>query len=70
MDANGLDLNPTPRERPRLRRARGPGRHERALPVAGLVPHVHRALIHHLSEVCLPRDLHPHTKPATNGATR
>jgi hypothetical protein len=28
------------------------------------------ALIHHSSEVCLSSDLCPHTKPATNGATR
>ncbi|MFD8378144.1 hypothetical protein ACFV2X_06125 [Streptomyces sp. NPDC059679] len=35
-----------------------------------LVRHIHRELIHHLSEICLPRDLYPHTKAATNGATR
>ncbi|WP_138957448.1 hypothetical protein [Streptomyces sp. YIM 121038] len=39
-------------------------------PTADLVLHVHRELIHRLSEVCLPRDLYRHTKPATNGATR
>jgi hypothetical protein len=37
---------------------------------ADLVLHIHRELIHHLSEVCLLRDLYLHTKPATNGATR
>ena len=39
-------------------------------PVADQVLHIHRELIHHLSEVCLLRDLYLHTKPATNGATR
>jgi hypothetical protein len=39
-------------------------------PMADLVLHIHRELIHHLSEVCLLRDLHTHTHPATNGATR
>jgi hypothetical protein len=39
-------------------------------PMADLVLHVHRELIHHLSEVCLLRDHYLHTKPATNGATR
>ena len=29
-----------------------------------------RELIHHLSEVCLLRDLYLHTKPAANGATQ
>jgi hypothetical protein len=38
--------------------------------MADLVLHIHRELIHHLSEVCLLRDLYLHTKPATNGATR
>jgi DinB family protein len=36
------------------------------LPMAALVLHIHRELIHHLSEVCLLRDLHRHT----NGAIR
>jgi hypothetical protein len=36
------------------------------LPMADLVLHIHRELIHHLSEVCLLRDLYVHT----NGATR
>lgn len=40
------------------------------MPMAELVLHIHRELIHHLSEVCLLRDLYLHTKPATNGATR
>ncbi|MFI9594522.1 DinB family protein [Nonomuraea sp. NPDC052265] len=30
-------------------------------PMADLVLHIHRELIHHLSEVCLLRDLHLHT---------
>jgi hypothetical protein len=34
--------------------------------MADLVLHIHRELIHHLSEVCLLRDLYLHT----NGATR
>jgi hypothetical protein len=37
-------------------------------PMADLVLHIRRELIHHLSEVCLLRDLYLHT--ATNGATR
>jgi hypothetical protein len=36
------------------------------LPMAALVLHIHRELIHHLSEVCLLRDLYCHT----NGAIR
>lgn len=32
-----------------------------ALPMATLVLHIHRELIHHLAEVCLLRDLHLHT---------
>lgn len=39
-------------------------------PMAELVLHIHRELIHHLSEVCLLRDLYLHTHPATNGAVR
>jgi hypothetical protein len=39
-------------------------------PMADLVLHIHRELIHHLSEVCLLRDLYVHTKSATNGASR
>lgn len=31
-------------------------------PMADLVLHIHRELIHHLSEVCLLRDLYLHTK--------
>jgi hypothetical protein len=38
--------------------------------MADLVLHIHREPIHHLSEVCLLRDLYLHTKPAMNGATR
>lgn len=40
------------------------------LTMADLVLHIHRELIHHLSEVCLLRDLYLHTRPARNGATR
>lgn len=36
-------------------------------PMARLVLHIHRELIHHLSEVCLLRDLYRHTNP--NGAS-
>ncbi|WP_020390772.1 DinB family protein [Kribbella catacumbae] len=39
-------------------------------PMAALVLHIQRELIHHLSEVCLLRDLYMHTTAATNGATR
>jgi hypothetical protein len=35
------------------------------LPLAALVPHIHRELIHHLAEVCLLRDLYPHTHRRT-----
>jgi hypothetical protein len=38
--------------------------------MADLVLHIHRELIHHLSEVCLLRDLHLHTTTTKNGATR
>ncbi|MEV0708468.1 DinB family protein [Nocardia aurea] len=37
--------------------------------MADLVLHIHRELIHHLSEVCLLRDLYSHTH-ATNGEIR
>ncbi|MFF3782976.1 DinB family protein [Streptomyces sp. NPDC001933] len=37
------------------------------LPMADLVLHINRELIHHLSEVCLLRDLYLHTKPGTFG---
>jgi len=40
------------------------------LPMADLVLHINRELIHHLSEVCLLRDLYQHTKTDANGATR
>lgn len=33
-----------------------------ALPMATLVLHINREVIHHLSEVCLLRDLHLHTR--------
>ncbi|MCK9868861.1 DinB family protein [Nocardiopsis dassonvillei] len=39
-------------------------------PMADLVLHIHRELIHHLSEVCLLRDLYLHTVSAENGANR
>jgi hypothetical protein len=39
-------------------------------PMADLVLHIHRELIHHLSEVCLLRDLYLHTTNAANGASR
>ncbi|TCP50756.1 DinB family protein [Tamaricihabitans halophyticus] len=39
-------------------------------PMADLVLHIHRELIHHLSEVCLLRDLYQHTMHTANGATR
>jgi hypothetical protein len=32
-------------------------------PLAALVLHIHRELIHHLAEVCLLRDLHAHRDP-------
>ncbi|WP_433654116.1 DinB family protein [Nocardia sp. CA-128927] len=40
------------------------------LAMADLVLHIHRELIHHLSEVCLLRDLYLHTQSATNGVNR
>ncbi|MFK0263252.1 DinB family protein [Streptomyces angustmyceticus] len=39
-------------------------------PMAALVLHIHRELIHHLAEVCLLRDLHRHTRPQTRPQTR
>ncbi|KIH96732.1 hypothetical protein LP52_23215 [Streptomonospora alba] len=39
-------------------------------PMADLVLHIHRELIHHLSEVCLLRDLYTHTETTTNGPIR
>lgn len=39
-------------------------------PMAALVQHIQRELIHHLSEVCLLRDLYLHTRRTTNGADR
>jgi hypothetical protein len=35
------------------------------LPLAALVLHINREMIHHLAEVCLLRDLHLHTHPQT-----
>ncbi|MFE7799438.1 DinB family protein [Nocardia sp. NPDC057440] len=37
------------------------------LSMADLVLHIHRELIHHLSEVCLLRDLYLHTNPGNSG---
>lgn len=34
-------------------------------PLAALVLHINRELIHHLAEVCLLRDLHLHTRRQT-----
>lgn len=39
-------------------------------PLPALVLHINRELIHHLSEVCLLRDLYLHAKPAATGGTR
>ncbi|GAB2603653.1 DinB family protein [Pseudactinotalea suaedae] len=39
-------------------------------PLAALVLHIHRELIHHLSEVCLLRDLYRDTRNATEGEPR
>ncbi len=39
-------------------------------PMDNLSLHVHRSLTHRPSEACLMRDLHLHTAPATNAATR
>jgi hypothetical protein len=39
-------------------------------PMADLVLHIHRELIHHLSEVCLLRDLYLHTHRTANGVAR
>ncbi|MEU1981443.1 DinB family protein [Nocardia sp. NPDC019395] len=53
-----------------LRRPAGPLEPYPEASMADLVLHIHRELIHHLSEVCLLRDLYLHTHPTTNGATR
>ncbi|MFI2474262.1 DinB family protein [Nocardia xishanensis] len=53
-----------------LRREAGPTEPYPEASMADLVLHIHRELIHHLSEVCLLRDLYLHTQPAGNGATR
>ncbi|GAB2946751.1 DinB family protein [Nonomuraea fastidiosa] len=39
-------------------------------PMAALIQHIHRELIHHLAEVCLLRDLYLHTHATTEGAQR
>ena len=53
-----------------LRRPVGPAEPHPEAPMADLVLHVHRELIHHLSEVCLLRDLHRHTATTTRGGAR
>ncbi|WP_327144364.1 DinB family protein [Nocardia sp. NBC_01327] len=40
------------------------------LRMSDLVLHIHRELIHHLSEVCLLRDLYLHTNPSAHGENR
>lgn len=52
-----------------LRTPAGPTEPFPDLPMAALVLHIHRELIHHLSEVALLRDLYRHTH-STNGAPR
>ncbi|GAB4085776.1 hypothetical protein GCM10028784_24060 [Myceligenerans cantabricum] len=39
-------------------------------PMTELVLHIDRELIHHLSEVCLLRDLYLHTRSHPDGASR
>ncbi|MFI6980948.1 hypothetical protein ACIBSV_20475 [Embleya sp. NPDC050154] len=73
MDADEIDWNRTPREQweahwNRRLRTRFDGLAEANM--ADPVPHMHREPIHRPSEVRLPRDLHSHIRPATNGATR
>lgn len=51
-----------------LRAALGPKEPYPEASMADLVLHIHRELIHHLSEVCLLRDLYLHTRQ--NGAIR
>jgi hypothetical protein len=48
-----------------LRAPCGPAEPYPDRPMADLVLHVHRELIHHLSEVCLLRDLHLRMTPAS-----
>ncbi|SHN74084.1 DinB family protein [Cryptosporangium aurantiacum] len=55
-------------DEPALRAPLGPTEPYPDAPMADLVLHIHRELIHHLSEVCLLRDLYLHT--ATTGALR
>ncbi|MFC7344440.1 DinB family protein [Saccharopolyspora griseoalba] len=45
-----------------LRQPCGPAEPYPDAPMADLVLHIHRELIHHLSEVCLLRDLHWHSR--------
>ncbi|MEU8137099.1 DinB family protein [Streptodolium elevatio] len=45
-----------------LRRPMGDGEPFPEAPMADLVLHIHRELIHHTAEVCLLRDLHMHTR--------
>ncbi|MGW7353980.1 DinB family protein [Streptomyces sp. NPDC054784] len=51
-----------------LRRKVGDAEPYPELTMADLVLHIHRELIHHLSEVCLLRDLHLHTVGAAGTA--
>ncbi len=53
-----------------LRRPVGAAEPHPEAPMADLVLHVHRELIHHLAEVCLLRDLHRHTATTTRGGAR
>ena len=53
-----------------LRAPAGPNEAFPELTMADLVLHIHRELIHHLSEVSLLRDLYLHTNAATKEATR
>jgi len=55
----------------RLRAPAGPSEpYAPTATMAGLVLHINRELIHHLSEVCLLRDLHLHMHLTPNGASR
>ncbi|WP_328394395.1 DinB family protein [Nocardia sp. NBC_00416] len=56
--------------RARLSAPIGPAEPFPERPVADLILHIHRELIHHLSEVCLLRDLYLYTEPGPNGTSR
>jgi len=53
-----------------LRRPIGPKEAFPDAPMAALIQHIHRELIHHLAEVCLLRDLYLHTHATSEGAQR